>query len=65
MRQCERKISKEVYDRARMNKGFIQREDELTVFTDAERLGYGVYSGYVFEQDGDYFVRYSIGDSCD
>ena len=62
---CEREISKEVYDRAVKNRNFIAKEDEDTVFTEAERWGYGVYGDRVFEKDGKYFVAYERGDSCD
>ena len=65
MRTHEKKISKEVYDRAIANNGHITSEDELTVFNEIERWGYGVYRTNVIERDGEYFVRYELGDSCD
>lgn len=66
MRECERKISKEVYDRSKkLYGGYVGGEDMLKVFDVSERCGYGVYSPRVIERGGEYFVRYMIGDSCD
>lgn len=65
MRSCEREISKEVYDRARQNRGYITPEDTKNVFSVSELIGYGVYGDQVVERDGKYFVLYERGDSCD
>lgn len=66
IRDKQRQISDEVYFRAMLNGGRLTEEDKQTVFTDAERLGYGVIIGSVFtDQNGKPYVRYSISDSCD
>lgn len=63
MRDCKRKITKEMYDRA--NNGYLAREDFLKVFDESERWGYGVYGDQVAEENGEYYVYFSLGDSCD
>ena len=63
--QKERKITKEQYDRARESHGYLAEIDKEQVFSASELYGYGVYSPIVFERDGEYFVSYQIGDSCD
>ena len=65
MRSCEREISKEIYDRAKANHGYIAREDIDKVFDISEQLGYGIYGDQVTERDGKYFVCYERGESCD
>ena len=65
MKTAIKKITREQYERAKANHGRITREDENTVFTDAERWGYGVYGSTVYAKDGEYFVSYSLGDTCD
>ena len=65
MRLMSRKITKEQYERGMKNHGYLTKDDEDLVFTDAERLGYGVYGASV-EVDGDnYYVSFWLGDSCD
>ena len=65
MRRYERQITQEQYERARQNFGYITKADEEAVFTDSERYGYGVYGNHVFERDGQYFVSFSLGSTCD
>ena len=65
MDRYERKISKEIYDRAVANKGYIASEDMSKVFDICQLAGYGVYLPLVFERDGEYFVSYEMGSSCD
>ena len=66
MKQKERKIMPEQYQRAVMlNGSYLTKLDELEVFSDAERIGYGASSGRVFEKDGEFFVNYMISDYCD
>ena len=60
-----KKITKEQYDRAVLNHGYITKEDENSVFTDAELLGYGVYSPIVHKDDDCYVVHYLLGSTCD
>lgn len=61
----ERKITKEQYERAQKNSGYLTESDMLTVFDDSERYGYGVYGGNVHESNGKYYVSYQLGSSCD
>ena len=65
MKQYERQISKEVYDRAIANNGHITSEDEAEIFSYIEQTIYGVYRTVAFELDGKYFVRYELGDTSD
>ena len=65
MQPRSKRITKEQYDRARQNGGYIIREDEDKIFTTAELLGYGVYSPIVHESGDGYYVHYYIGSSCD
>ena len=65
MKQHEKRISKEVYDRAIANNGHITSEDEAEIFGYIERCVYGIYRTVAFELDGKYFVRYELGDSAD
>lgn len=60
-----REISKEIYDRSQQHNGFIAKEDQDKVWSVSEYLGYGVYGGQTFEKDGEYFVGFDMGDSCD
>lgn len=63
---CVRKISKEIYDRNKDNRGaYMCDADMQLVFTDVELYGYGVYGAIVFEKDGNYFVKYETGSTCD
>ena len=67
MRSKTRQISEDQYMRAMLNGGFLTKEDQRIVFTDAERLGYGASAGSVFisPDDGKPYVLYSISDTCD
>ena len=65
MKQYERQISKEVYDRAIANNGHITSEDEAEIFSYIEQTIYGIYRTVAFELDGKYFVRYELGDTSD
>ena len=63
--KSQREITKDQYDRAMQNRGYLTNADKDDVFSVAELCGYGVYGAIVFEKDGKYYVGYSIGDSCD
>lgn len=66
MKQKERKITPEQYQRAVMlNGSYLTKLDELEVFSDAERIGYGASSGKVFEREDEFYVSYMIADYCD
>lgn len=58
-----RKISKEIYDRAK--NGVIAEEDMIKVFDSRELCGYGIYSTQCYKDGDEYYVRFRIGDSCD
>lgn len=61
----EREILAEQYARAQAHNSYLTEADRNIVFTDSERLGYGVYGGDVLERDGKYYVRFSLGSTCD
>ena len=66
IRDKQRQISDDVYFRAMLNGGRLTESDKRLVFTDSERIGYGVIIGSVFtDQYGKPYVNYSISDSCD
>lgn len=65
MRTHKREITKEQYDNAMDNQRFITEEDMTKIFSDSERLGYGVYLPQVKEENGRYYVWFELGDSCD
>ena len=61
----KREISKEIYDRAMENRGYITSGDMDTVFSEAELCGYGIYGAKAAEEDGKYYCHFSMGSSCD
>ena len=61
----KREITKEQYERGMANKGWLTSEDSMSVFSEAERWGYGVYCAMVKAEDGKYYVTYDMGTSCD
>lgn len=62
----ERKITQEMYERNK-DRGVLYHEEDIDkVFTQAEVWGYGIYFTQVYAgDDGNYYVRYEMGDSCD
>lgn len=58
-----REITAEQYARAK--NGYLTKEDREMVFSPSELYGYGVYGGDVIERDGKYYVRFSLGSTCD
>ena len=65
MTRGKRKISKEIYERAMEHNGYIANEDEEKVFLPSEIWGYGVYGAQAKEENGEYYVYFSMGDSCE
>lgn len=67
----KRQITKEQYERAQEHGGSVTPEDELVVFSEAERIGYGVYDTSVYKEtdpntnETTYYVSYSTGSHCD
>ena len=57
MTQMKRTITKEVYDRAVANKGYITSADQYEVFTVDEIYGYGVYCAKVEKEADQYIVN--------
>ena len=58
-------VTKEVYDRAKANRGYMAKEDEEKLFSESIRYGYGLYCCVVKEVDGKYICSYETGSSCD
>lgn len=65
MRKLYRKITKDQYTRAMLNRGYISSEDIGDIFPIEERCGYGVYSPMADIKDGEYVVEFYLGNSCD
>jgi hypothetical protein len=65
MTKYKREITKEQYDRAMENRGYITSQDEADIFSMAELCGYGVYSAMADMVDGKYYVKFYLGGSCD
>lgn len=58
-------ISKEVYDRAMENRGYIVNKDMKELFSISQLCGNGVYSAMAFEKDGKYYCSFWLGSTCD
>lgn len=58
MKTVKRKITKEEFDQAK-KKGAYSLISETII------MGYGVYGAKVEEEDGEYFLEFEMGDSCD
>ena len=65
MTRHEREITKEQYERAVANRGYITKEDELQIFSASELYGYGVYSPIAHMSEGKYTVHFLLGSTCD
>lgn len=67
----EKPITKEQYDRAQLNGGYINEADMTEIFSQAELCGYGVYEPIAYKHIDagtdvvTYSVRYSTGATCD
>ena len=58
MTEVKREITKEEYEKAK-------NQSPYTLISDSIIMGYGCYGATVYEQDGKYYLRFSMGDSCD
>lgn len=63
MREITREITKEKYD-------YYDSQPNVSVaiksdMSDDIIYGYGYYGGSIYESNGKYYMRYSIGCSCD
>ena len=65
MTKLKRKITKEQYERALQNHGYITNKDKEIIFNVCELYGYGVYSPIVAKEGEEYVVNYYIGETCD
>ena len=60
MTTYQRKLSEEDLQKIMENDG-----DVYCLFSEAQIMGYGVYGAQIIMIDGQKFLRYSMGDSCD
>ncbi len=63
MREITREITKEKYD-------YYESQPSVSATIKADMsddiiYGYGYYGGSVYESDGKYYMKYSIGNSCE
>lgn len=66
-------VDKEVFERAKAHSSvkkslqsyYVTDEDMKKLFSEAELVGYGVYSCVVVQEGDKYMVYYSLGSSCD
>lgn len=65
MKSEVRKITKEQYDRAMEHNGWVTNKDVEEIFPVGLLMGYGVYLPRAFEENGEYFVSYELGNGCD
>lgn len=65
MRECRREISKEDYEIAKKNNGFLTEEQKERMFDASILVGYGLYMPRVYKDGDKYMLRYEIGSSCD
>lgn len=69
--RSEKPITKEQYERAQLNNGFIADEDMEVIFSEAEICAYGIYSPvgcarYNAETGTTtYICRYTTSTNCD
>ena len=69
--RSEKPITKEQYERAQLNNGFMAETDLQEIFTMADLCGYGVYSPIACarysETTGEttYVVSYTTSTNCD
>ena len=69
--RSEKPITKEQYERAQLNNGFISDEDMEVIFSEAEICGYGIWNAvgcarYNTETGvTTYVARYTTSTNCD
>lgn len=54
-----REITKEQYIEA------VEHHKARGIFTESEVMGYGVYDSKFYEENGKYYVDFTLGGSCD
>jgi hypothetical protein len=60
-----KEITKDIYDHAQANNGYITEADENIVFDICELLGYGIYGAKAYAENNKYYCRYYRGSNCD
>ena len=60
-----RTITKEQYDRAMLNRGYICAEDFDDIFSISEQCGYGIDRAEADTDGGNYITRFMMSDTCD
>ena len=63
-----RTITKEEYEEIMTESkgtGNVPTKLESKYFSESVIYGYGLYGARVYEKDGEYFMDYKTGDSCD
>lgn len=63
MDRIRRKTTKEIYQEVK--KGGLSRQDEQRIFGYDIVEGYGLYGYDAEEENGEYFITFSCGSSCD
>ena len=69
--RAEKSITKEQYERAQLNNGYVTEADLQEIFSTSELCGYGVLSPIAckryntFTGEGTYIVSYSTSTCCD
>lgn len=61
----EFEVTRDVYDRAMQNRGYMADSDQKEYFSEATLCGYGLYNCKVREENGKYICSYMTGDTCD
>jgi predicted HAD superfamily hydrolase len=69
--RAEKAITKEQYERAQINNGYVTEADLQEIFSTSELCGWGVYSPIAckryntFTDETTYIVSYSTSTCCD
>lgn len=58
VKTVKRKITKEEFDQAK-------KEGAYSLISETIIMGYGAYGAKVEEEEGEYFLEFEMGDSCD
>ena len=58
MKEVTWELTKENYEKAK-------KDGIVSILPDEITMGYGYYGGRLKEEDGNYILTFSMGDSCD
>jgi hypothetical protein len=61
MKDCKRRISKDIYNRIIKNNGHFSPKDVFSIFTEEEFYDKGIYSPFVYEYNNEYYVGFKLG----